>query len=415
MDRGQSILIQRPDGRTSVQTVAERFARLSANSHVPSSYHGAPSPLSRLANAAGRRGSDSSEDSLETKDSLTALPQHHPHHSLYQSSRGAASMPDVPRVLSESRYANGVMTNGTTTSLFSRTDHTRSSGSSAEESSAGSASSTGGRVAPPRRRLPPTPSPERHASPTPVSRPSSSHAGRLGLTNIGNTCFMNSMLQCLSHTKPLRDLALGRPTPFQAKAASGGKLMRAFSDLMELLWSESRSSHITPSDFKSAVQKFAPRFVGYSQQDSQEFLRYLLCGIHEELNRAVPNSAGALVDDSLPPERKAVETWNRYLRIDNSPIVDMFVGQLRSELRCTHCDHLSTTFDPFWDLSLPLPAGADLSLRACLAAFTKQEVLDGNEKPKCERCNTHRKCTKQLGIQRFPKILVLRKPSTLVF
>lgn len=68
--------------------------------------------------------------------------------------------------------------------------------------------------------------------------------------------------------------------------------------------------------------------------------------------------------------------------MDNSRIVDIFVGQLKSTLRCTHCHHSSVTFDPFWDLSLPIPQKTgQLRLSQCLDSFTKEETLDGDEKP----------------------------------
>lgn len=79
---------------------------------------------------------------------------------------------------------------------------------------------------------------------------------------------------------------------------------------------------------------------------------------------------------------KAQQSWMRYLRMDNSRIVDIFVGQLKSTLRCTHCQHSSVTFDPFWDLSLPVPQKTgQLRLSQCLDSFTKEETLDGDEKP----------------------------------
>jgi ubiquitin carboxyl-terminal hydrolase 2/21 len=106
---------------------------------------------------------------------------------------------------------------------------------------------------------------------------------------------------------------------------------------------------------------------------------------------------------------KATESWKRYLRNEDSSIVDIFVGQLRSSLRCTVCDHVSVTLDPFWDLSLPIPSrSGTVKLSLCLEHFTREEILDGNEKPTCSKCQTRRKCTKSFSIQKFPKILVIR-------
>lgn len=81
-------------------------------------------------------------------------------------------------------------------------------------------------------------------------------------------------------------------------------------------------------------------------------------------------------------QQKALESWKRYLRMDNSKVVDIFVGQLKSTLRCTSCGHCSVTFDPFWDLSLPIPVRTgQVRLQQCFDHFTREEVLDGDEKP----------------------------------
>jgi len=114
------------------------------------------------------------------------------------------------------------------------------------------------------------------------------------------------------------------------------------------------------------------------------------------------------IDDSLSDSQKAMESWKRFMRFDNSKFVDLFVGQLKSTLRCTVCGHPSVTFDPFWDLSLPIPAKTgQVRLQACFELFNKEEVLDGDEKPTCSKCQKRQKCTKSFSIQKFPRILVV--------
>ncbi|CAH1129661.1 unnamed protein product [Ceutorhynchus assimilis] len=239
--------------------------------------------------------------------------------------------------------------------------------------------------------------------------------GLIGLRNIGNTCFMNSVLQCLSNTRVLLDYI--RKDAYQRdinNTTSGmkGALIKAFGEVIKELWAPDSSGPVNTVALKSQIQRFAPRFMGYSQQDAQEFLRYLLEGLHEDVNRVTtkPKPITTDIDDNLPDSEKAAEAWRRYLRSEDSLIVDAFVGQLKSTLKCTHCGHCSVTFDPFWDLSLPLPSGRNtgpLRLSHCLEAFTKEETLDGDEKPKCAKCKEQRRCTKRFTIQRFPQILVI--------
>ncbi|XP_030764006.1 ubiquitin carboxyl-terminal hydrolase 2-like [Sitophilus oryzae] len=243
----------------------------------------------------------------------------------------------------------------------------------------------------------------------------SNKLGLVGLRNIGNTCFMNSVLQCLSNTKVLLDYI--NKDSYQrdinsTTSAMKGALIKSFAELLKQLWSPSSSGPVNTAALKAQIQKFAPRFMGYAQQDAQEFLRYLLEGLHEEVNRVTSKHKPITtdIDDTLSDTEKANEAWKRYVRTEDSYIVDMFVGQLKSTLKCTFCGHCSVTFDPFWDLSLPLPSGRNstaLRLSHCLDAFTKEETLDGDEKPKCDKCKERRRCTKSFSIQKFPQVLVI--------
>ncbi|KAI4454782.1 ubiquitin carboxyl-terminal hydrolase [Holotrichia oblita] len=218
--------------------------------------------------------------------------------------------------------------------------------------------------------------------------------GLNGLKNIGNTCFMNSVIQCLSNTKPLLEYVRRDAYTVDINTSISsmkGALIKAFSQVIKELWSEDSSDRVVNTvSLKSQIQRFAPRFMGYAQQDAQEFLRYLLEGLHEDVNRVLPtpthhrhhSCVNHANDFNFSDAEKAAESWQRYLRMDNSKIVDIFVGQLKSTLRCTHCGHCSMTFDPFWDLSLPIPQKVgQIRLQQCLDSFTREETLDGDEKP----------------------------------
>ncbi|XP_068172910.1 ubiquitin carboxyl-terminal hydrolase 2-like isoform X2 [Antennarius striatus] len=240
---------------------------------------------------------------------------------------------------------------------------------------------------------------------------SKSAQGLVGLKNLGNTCFMNSILQCLSNTHNLRDYCLhsSHRRDLNNNSRTNTALMEEFAKLLQTMWTSSSSEAVSPSEFKTQIQRYAPRFMGYNQQDAQEFLRFLLDGLHNEVNRVTVKPRGTIEDfDHLPDEEKGKKMWSKYLEREDSKVVDLFVGQLKSSLTCSHCGFCSTVFDPFWDLSLPIAKGyGEISLMDCMRLFTKEDVLDGDEKPTCYRCKARRRCTKKFTIQKFPKILVL--------
>ncbi|KAB0371007.1 ubiquitin carboxyl-terminal hydrolase 2 isoform X2 [Muntiacus reevesi] len=252
----------------------------------------------------------------------------------------------------------------------------------------------------------------RSSSPGRDTMNSKSAQGLAGLRNLGNTCFMNSILQCLSNTRELRDYCLQRLYLRELSHSSRAHtaLMEEFAKLIQTIWTSSPNDVVSPSEFKTQIQRYAPRFVGYNQQDAQEFLRFLLDGLHNEVNRvtARPKSNPENLDH-LPDDEKGRQMWRKYLEREDSRIGDLFVGQLKSSLTCTDCGYCSTVFDPFWDLSLPIAKRGypEVTLMDCMRLFTKEDVLDGDEKPTCCRCRARKRCIKKFSIQRFPKILVL--------
>ncbi|XP_025784139.1 ubiquitin carboxyl-terminal hydrolase 2 isoform X2 [Puma concolor] len=256
------------------------------------------------------------------------------------------------------------------------------------------------------------PGSSRSSSPGRDTMNSKSAQGLAGLRNLGNTCFMNSILQCLSNTRELRDYCLQRL--YMRDLSHGSSvhtaLMEEFAKLIQTIWTSSPNDVVSPSEFKTQIQRYAPRFVGYNQQDAQEFLRFLLDGLHNEVNRVTvrPKSNPENLDH-LPDDEKGRQMWRKYLEREDSRIGDLFVGQLKSSLTCTDCGYCSTVFDPFWDLSLPIAKRGypEVTLMDCMRLFTKEDVLDGDEKPTCCHCRARKRCIKKFSIQRFPKILVL--------
>jgi ubiquitin C-terminal hydrolase len=184
--------------------------------------------------------------------------------------------------------------------------------------------------------------------------------GLVGLYNLGNTCFMNSAIQCLSLTgllsqyflKDLYMWELNQENPL----GMDGRVALSYGNLIKKIHTQSsKFSAVAPRGMKWTIGKFAPQFVGFQQHDAQELLQFLLDGLHEGLNRVREKPYIEIQDSNKrPDEEVAAEQWDAFLKRNQSIVVEIFMGQLKSTLRWS-CGRENVKFDPYSVLSLPLP------------------------------------------------------------
>ncbi|OLY84502.1 Ubiquitin carboxyl-terminal hydrolase 2 [Smittium mucronatum] len=249
-------------------------------------------------------------------------------------------------------------------------------------------------------------------SPPPIR--STENIGLTGLKNFGNTCYVNSVLQCLSGTVPFarfflsglwrRDCSVSRSingfslldskggdksTSIVANSNEAKKFLKErqysetmiceFSSVIDQLWN-SQSTSLSPLALINSIKKAIPMFKGSDQQDAQEFASHFLDAIHNTLNttKSLPhkkkNNNGLLHHSGkskelikfeekekerkfeLLPDLEQVEIkWNEYIDLNWSIVSSIFQGQLQSRLICANCGYQSSSYSPFTDLSVPIP------------------------------------------------------------
>lgn len=122
-----------------------------------------------------------------------------------------------------------------------------------------------------------------------------------------------------------------------------GAIAQAFGQLLRRIWAPTSSaSSYSPREFKSVLQRFAPQFSGYQQHDSQELVAFLLDGLHEDLNRVLKKPYVEKPDWEGGGEKELValarNSWEGYMKRNDSVIVDLFQGQYQSTLVCPECN-----------------------------------------------------------------------------
>ncbi|XP_014857419.1 PREDICTED: ubiquitin carboxyl-terminal hydrolase 3 [Poecilia mexicana] len=254
--------------------------------------------------------------------------------------------------------------------------------------------------------------------------------GATGLRNLGNTCFMNAILQSLSNIeqfscyfKELPAVALRsgktagrRMYHTRSQGNNSVSLVEEFRKTLCSLWQGSQTA-FSPDSLFYAIWKIMPSFRGYQQQDAHEFMRYLLDHLHRELQYS-RNGASYPVS---PQDGVRLSTTDSKCCINgtSSVVTSVFGGILQNEVNCLICGTESRKFDPFLDLSLDIPSqfrqkrskdqdpGPICTLRDCLRSFTDLEELDETELYYCHKCKKRQKSTKKFWIQKLPKVLCL--------
>jgi ubiquitin carboxyl-terminal hydrolase 4/11/15 len=177
---------------------------------------------------------------------------------------------------------------------------------------------------------------------------------------------MNSALQCVRSVEELTKYFLTHEAQKEINPdnplSHNGDVAAAYGRLLEEIYKDPAPGSTAPRHFKSVIGRYAPAFSGYGQQDSQEFLGFLLDGLQEDLNRIKkkpyiekPDSTDDMINNPAAVREMAAKVWDITKKRDDSVIADLFTGMYKSTLVCPVCDKVSITFDPFNNLTLPLP------------------------------------------------------------
>ncbi|OJD19555.1 hypothetical protein AJ78_00527 [Emergomyces pasteurianus Ep9510] len=242
---------------------------------------------------------------------------------------------------------------------------------------------------------------------------------RTGLVNMGSTCYMNSIIQCLSVTVQLTKFFIDNRFHSQVQKnwkGSQGILPGLFANLVRSLW-KNDVEVIRPTSFRNFIGRLNPEWAGSRQQDAKEFFDVLLDCLHEDLNlnwNRTPLRPLTIEQEmrreQMPIEQVSTIEWNRYCHREYSYISSLFAGQHASRLRCRTCQRTSTTYEAFFSISVEIPtspASGVGDLYQCLNSYCQEEMLSGDEVWKCPHCRREREATKQIILTRAPRFLVI--------
>jgi ubiquitin C-terminal hydrolase len=238
--------------------------------------------------------------------------------------------------------------------------------------------------------------------------------GLSGLANLGNTCYINSCIQVLSHTYELNDfLDSDNYTKKNIKKGPDKDILTEWNNLRKLLWS--KNCIISPNKFIKTVQDVATVkdrdiFTGFSQNDLPEFLLFIIDCFHNSMAREINMTVCGNIENDTDKvavkcfemiknmySKEYSEIWNLFYAVHVSEIVSLENGNI-----------LQLTPEPFFMIDLPIPENIkNPSLSDCLKKYVEGEILEGENAWYNENTKQKEDIQKKISFWSFPTILVI--------
>ena len=237
--------------------------------------------------------------------------------------------------------------------------------------------------------------------------------GLSGLTNLGNTCFLNATMQVLSHTYELNMFLEMNTYKRKLNNKYDSALLLEWDELRNMLWNE--NCIVSPFKFVKTVQKLArlkgqDMFTGFNQNDLPEFLIFIIDCFHNALSREVNMTINGKIENEK--DEIAVKCFERIKQMyenEYSEIWKIFYGIHVSLLEnASTGKKISITPEPFFIINLPIPLNNKCpTLLDCFDLYVEYELMDGDNSIQIEGSNEKVSAKKSISFWSLPQILVI--------
>lgn len=235
--------------------------------------------------------------------------------------------------------------------------------------------------------------------------------GFTGLQNLGNTCFMNSVLQCLSHTYEFNEYLDTEDYKKKINRKPDSLVLMEWDKLRKMIWQENCT--ISPGGFFTAIRKVArikdkDLFTGFAQNDLPEFLTFLLDCFHESILREVDMKInGEIKNETDKLANECFTMMQNMYKKEYSEMLKMFYGIHVSKIETESGKYINSSPEPFLMLDLAIPNKSKPTLMDCMESYTEDEILTGDNKVFNEETNEKEDAIKQIRFWSLSDILII--------
>ena len=209
------------------------------------------------------------------------------------------------------------------------------------------------------------------------------------MINVGNTCFLNSVLQCLTYCPPLYNYLVKHNGGHARSCKINGFCMLCELEKHIKRAKSSNGDPIKPISIVQRLKYINKSFQYGRQEDAHELLRYIIDHMWKAclVNLDIKNNSNNKMDNKIK---------------ETTAINHIFGGYQRSQVLCLTCKMRSDTYDYFMDLMLDI-RGAK-SLEEALRKYTQAETLDNDNAYRCGRCKREVAARKRLSVYKAPNV-----------